>query len=306
MDVQVILAGGQIVVLENKIDAGEGEAQLERYRNWLQAQPRAKSGKPHHLVFLTPDGRQPTSCSATGVKSVSYERITDWLDKLRSKVPDPLRCVIGQYADLWRGISMNDELRALLHDPSNFETAESISMALERVKEEAKTQFMDRVQQDLKLRLEAIHLASNWGASRTPKIKGLTSCGLLWRGRNVDPLNRTFPLKQYTVLCEVQDANWTDIIVGICRGAEVKNNGQAALDQEISRRLLMASDQRFQQSDWWPGYIKLRNLVGGRTIGVKELIIEGHQLSKLVADELWRLFEAHRNELEDLNRNYPY
>ncbi len=40
---------------------------------------------------------------------------------------------------------MNDELRALLHDPSNFETAESISMALERVKEEAKTQFMDQV-----------------------------------------------------------------------------------------------------------------------------------------------------------------
>lgn len=308
LDLLIILPDGQMVALENKVDSDEGDAQLERYRKWLRDQPRSNSGRPHHLVFLTPDGRLPSSCSSPDIKCISYETITNWLHNLNLKdgMPDPLRIIIDQYVNLWRGIPMNSEMNAFVRDPKNFETAECISKAVEEVKKYAKEQFLNQIQQDLKSRLETEHLDSNWEASRTPHIDTFSGCGLAWKDRKRDPKNRAISSQQFTVLCEVQDAKWTDIIVGICRGAEVREGRQVERDKEISQRLL--NDPRFRQSSYcyWPGYVKLKDLVGGRTIGEKDLIFEGHQFSKLVADELWRLFEAYRNELEDLNRNYPY
>lgn len=306
LDVLIILPDGQMVALENKVDADEGDAQLERYRRWLQDPPQSNSGRPHHLVFLTPEGRLPLSCSSTDVKCVSYGCITDWLKTLRCKVPDPLKFVIDQYVSLWRAIPMNLEMHALVSDSKTFETAESISKAVEEVKAIAKGQFLNRIQQDLQNKLEAIHLSSAWEAISTRHTDKFAGCGILWKDRNQNLNGKNFSSQQFTVLCELQDYNWEgrQLIVGVCRGAKVQKESQVVLDKEISQRLL--SDQRFEQSPYWPGYVKLKDLVGGRTIGVNELIIEGHQLSKLVADELWKLFEAYRRELEGLNRNYPY
>lgn len=308
LDILIILPDRQLVALENKIDAGEGDAQLEGYRKWLQDQPPLNSGRPHHLVFLTPDGRSPLSCSSPDIKCISYEYITDWLRNLNLKdgMPDSLRIIIDQYVNLWRGIPMNSEMNVLVRDQKNFETAECISKAVEEVKKDAKEQFLNQIQQDLKSRLETERLDSNWETSRTLEIDKFPGCGLAWKNRKRGPKNRAISLQQFTVLCEVQDAKWTDIIVGICRGTEVREGRQVERDKELSQSLL--SDPRFRQSSYcyWPGYVKLKDLVGGRTIGEKDLVFEGHQFSKLVADELWRLFEAYRNELEDLNRNYPY
>jgi hypothetical protein len=52
-----------LIVIENKIDAGEGQApdgtwQLERYRNWLDNQFGIEEKR---LIFLTPDGRESAS-----------------------------------------------------------------------------------------------------------------------------------------------------------------------------------------------------------------------------------------------------
>ncbi|MBX3329938.1 MAG: PD-(D/E)XK nuclease family protein [Nitrospira sp.] len=306
LDVLIILSDGQMVALENKVQAGEGEAQLERYRKWLHSRPQSESGRPHHLVFLTPEGRLPSSCSSPDIKCISYTCITDWLLQLKDEMPDPLKIIIDQYVNLWRGVPMNSEMHALVSDSKNFDTAESISKAVEEVKAIARGQFLNRIQQDLQNKLEATHLSSAWEAIRTHHTDKFAGCGLLWKDRNPNLTGKDFFSQQFTLLCELQDDSWEgkQLIVGVCRGAKVQKESQVVLDKEISQRLL--SDQRFEQSPYWPGYVKLKDLIGGRTIGVKELIIEGHQLSKLVADELWKLFEVYRKELEDLNRNYPY
>jgi hypothetical protein len=50
------------IVIENKIDAHDQEDQLLRYSRWQNLLPAAKR-KPAILVYLTPDGREPTNLS---------------------------------------------------------------------------------------------------------------------------------------------------------------------------------------------------------------------------------------------------
>jgi hypothetical protein len=55
------------LVLEAKIDAGEGEDQLDRYDDWLKRQVSAEPLR----IFLTPDGRQPNS-GGPGWRTLSF------------------------------------------------------------------------------------------------------------------------------------------------------------------------------------------------------------------------------------------
>lgn len=306
LDILVTLPDKQIIIIENKVDAVEGEEQLERYRSWLQIQPHAKSGRPHHLVFLTPNGRRPSSCSPAEVKKVklvSYGDIAAWLDRLKDKVPPRLEVVLSQYVNLWRDMPMNQEIIALLRDPRNFETAERISMAVEEIKNQAKWQFLVRVQKDLKDRLHQSNLGDNWDVLDATHIGKYAKVGILWRGRRENSL-------QFAVLCETQDSSWNEVIIGICRGVQIQEDKLAEPDKEVFRMLSEKDDLRLRKSPWWIGYFDLRDLLGRKTIGVKDLINEHlgveHQIAEQAAKGLWEIFERCRIELENLNRNYPY
>lgn len=50
-----------VLVLEDKLDAAEGDAQVRDYLGWIR---RARPGHRALLVYLTPDGRPPTSVTA--------------------------------------------------------------------------------------------------------------------------------------------------------------------------------------------------------------------------------------------------
>jgi hypothetical protein len=47
---------GWVLVIEAKVDAWEGEDQLDKYESWLRSRA---AGRELFLVFLTPDGRAP-------------------------------------------------------------------------------------------------------------------------------------------------------------------------------------------------------------------------------------------------------
>jgi hypothetical protein len=74
-----------IAVVENKVDAPEGDVQLDRYANWLRTDARATQFSCHRLVLLTLDGRPPTTLSKPGIENcicLSHrEDIADWLDR---------------------------------------------------------------------------------------------------------------------------------------------------------------------------------------------------------------------------------
>lgn len=299
LDIVITLSDKQIIVIENKVDAGEGEDQLKRYQSWLNKQP----GGPHRLVFLTPDGRAPFSCDPADVKKVkrvSYEMIADWLDKLRDMVPVPLEVVLSQYTNLWRSIPMNEKLLELLRDPRNFGTAVDILEAAKQVSEEARQQFLIRIQEVISSKLHQSKFSADWNVPMPimPRYGTLANVGLKWSKGRKDGKGH------FSVLCEAQDKNWDQIIIGICRGAGVQEDNRIPLDKKMS--LSMKTDQKVQQSKWWTGFVDLRDLIGVRTVMATDLLSDGYRISKVVADKLWVLFESYRTDLEDLNRNYPY
>jgi hypothetical protein len=310
LDIQIILPDKQIIIIENKVEAGEGEKQLERYRSWLQDQPHAKSGRPHRLVFLTPDGRSPSSCSPTEVKCVSYGKIADWLDRLKDKIPPRLEVVLSQYVNLWRAMPMNQELIKLLQDPKNRETAERISMAVEEMKDEAKRQFLVQVQEDLKRRLHQSNLSENWDVLHTPHTETYAGVGIFWRNRKLMEGQKE-KLWQFAVHCEAQDSSWTKVYIGIYRGAEITQKDR--LDERDTKVFGKLSEKyiNLRPSKWWTGFLDLPDLLGG-TLGLKSFINELlgeehqiHQIAEQVAKALWEIFESYRIELEGLNQDYP-
>lgn len=304
-DIVITLPDKRIIVIENKVDAREGEEQIKRYQCWINNQP----GGPHRLVFLTPDGRTPSSCDPADVKKVkcvSYEMIIDWLNKLKKKIPEipvPITLVLDQYINLWEAIPMKREVIDMLNDPRYFEAAAYILKAVEEVKESTRRKFLDRIYDDLKNRLNHSKLSEYWDVPmpKTPSTDEPGGVGLQWRSGRNDGAGH------FAVYCEAYGRNWSDVFIGISRGAKVPSDKQDARDKDVAQRFVKEGGQRFRQPNpWWTAGLFLRELVGRKAIDLKDLIIEGEQLSKLVADELWELFEAYRMELEDLNRNYPY
>jgi hypothetical protein len=88
-----------IAVIENKIDAAEGDEQLLRYDEWLQEQQRFDF---RNLVFLTPDGREPKTISTDKCLCLSYrEHVTACLRKMFNGIKAPhLRFAIDQYVQI--------------------------------------------------------------------------------------------------------------------------------------------------------------------------------------------------------------
>jgi len=71
-------AAGVAVVIENKIEAVEGAAQLDNYWAWLDTQ---RVRFPVAFVyFLTPEGRPATSDSSGRSIPISYRALLTWLD----------------------------------------------------------------------------------------------------------------------------------------------------------------------------------------------------------------------------------
>lgn len=140
----LITAGSQAtVVIENKIYAGDQPAQLARYR---KAYPDAT------IIYLTLDGREPSSFSTDGEKNayyklLSYEQhIIPWLEQCREKSVDHpyLRETISQYINLLkiltgqtRSKNMSKELvKTIVRNQENVKSAFAIGENINEIKNE--------------------------------------------------------------------------------------------------------------------------------------------------------------------------
>lgn len=90
-----------IVVIENKIYAGNQPDQLERYHNWLINHSHFSHANRRRLVYLTLDGREYQSQTSPPVPHlrVSHKtQIAKWLTDVVKGVPaSPVRLIIRQY-----------------------------------------------------------------------------------------------------------------------------------------------------------------------------------------------------------------
>jgi hypothetical protein len=97
---------GYLIVIENKIDAGEQDKQLERYNDWLQSKKRFYSEK-RVLCYLTPNASlSNTARSESDYITLSYHNdIYKWLSETVGDIPSiRVRETVNQYIELIKNI----------------------------------------------------------------------------------------------------------------------------------------------------------------------------------------------------------
>ena len=317
IDIYIRLANGQIILIENKVGAQEGENQISRYQNWLQRQ-YTPPGFPHGVVFLTPDGRCPeTACRPEEVIRWSYVRVADWINHQAVGKPERLRVILEQYAETCRRIggstrrnAMPGEIRQFFLDPEKLETALEMETHLLDFRRGLHETFWQEVAEKLTERLRTNGYDPLWEVKFDDNLfgEGFNFRGgwqIAWRHRRNQ--------RHFAMRVEFWPGRERGLFFGITRGAWIPEN-QVPKDTAIRERL---HEQGFaiQTNYWCPGLRFFRDFGLpqfdlSRADDVLKLCREmqdgdrplTHQIVKLT----WKLFCDFRKELEDLNNNYPY
>jgi|LakMenE01Jun11ns_1017448.scaffolds.fasta_scaffold9869832_2 hypothetical protein len=155
VDILIIL-DDHVFVIENKIDAEDGEKQLERYKKILETY----NNKKRHLIYLTIDGSEAEKYSLGSVKDNEYRRISyenhilNWLDsciEISNTLPK-LEYALRQYQDIIKKITgksmtnnLKNELVELLLEEGNFESAQKISSVITLAKGKILFNFLEKL-----------------------------------------------------------------------------------------------------------------------------------------------------------------
>jgi hypothetical protein len=89
-----------VVVIENKIDAGEHDEQLASYERavWKWARDRRRNSFEQRLVFLTPDGRAPDGVNDHPAwLPISYQQLAATIARATRDAPEPGRTFASLY-----------------------------------------------------------------------------------------------------------------------------------------------------------------------------------------------------------------
>lgn len=303
IDIAIRLPNDRIVLIENKVGAAEGEAQIERYLEWLGKQ-KPSGGGEHKLLFLTSDARIPISTkNPDKVVPLSYCDIADWLSSVVEEVPERLRTVLDQYIQtcLRVGGKMQDdtmELRGFLKNLQNFELGFDVSKVVEEIRKEAHLEFWKYVEINLHRKVASSDAAGLWEAFDNRSNNGLIGIGWKNNKKGNDSFSVSFEsrggLTHY----------------GIFRGKKVM-----VPDNEDVKIIGQLKMEGFLSNEWWAGLRYLHNHDQAFTPNSeKKLAIAllsdnrslSHPLAAKVAEVAWELFARYQQPLEDLNRSYPY
>lgn len=162
IDLLIFLPDGYTIIIENKIYAGDQEAQLERYYSIVVNQYKRDSDKLF-IIYLTLDGHKPTPFSIGNLNHtvccISYaSEIDDWLDQCILKTQDfNIKEVITQYKSLicklsnkYGGDSIMDEVSNLIiSDINTFNNANAIAKAMSTAKSKIIMSFMRAIEKEI-------------------------------------------------------------------------------------------------------------------------------------------------------------
>jgi hypothetical protein len=304
IDLVIYLANHVVIAIENKIDHFEGERQLPRYRNWLKSLKPV--GYPKFLIFLTPDRREPASAKDREDSKVDlilgYGDLVNWLDKCIIALPvtaSRLVTVLVQYQQLCRTISgelnmktLKDEILNLIRQPENLKAALEIAKHLDFEKKSIEENFRKNVVFELRKRLAEAEL-STWRASSDYK-NGVF--GLHYQTHIND--------KSANYICGIEKLFAPAGCFGWCRPKWIDPKEFSNVDTASLSRQMQGDDQ-IECNNWWVG----RKPIGNPFNQWDEeaiVVIDNdnrqseHLLAKELADQVWKMFIAYRDEIGKL------
>ena len=182
VDICIENSSGQMIVIENKIFAGDQEHQILRYVKFLRGRPLNRDGVVFPVLYLTPDGHSPSddSTQTDGMRCrcgedyvcISYKDvIVPWLDKCINEMEDKphLKEHLTTYRDIIRkkvlGMDRNKDIINIIESTEeNIKAAREISGQLDEIKIDAVTTFWRTIKKKLEedgLHPEFCHFDAN-------------------------------------------------------------------------------------------------------------------------------------------------
>jgi len=184
-----------VVVIENKIWAGDQPEQLCRYASYAE-----KMGRPVFIFYLTLDGHPPSKNSLGGLREdkvalISYEKnILSWVERcLREtdsfvNINQALRqynCTINQLSGrTLEAHDMNEIKERIKKHPDILRQAGSIRRALDEVCFELEESFLQKLEEELCERIKGTLLQDSKWTSGSYPLKDVTDRVQLVVGKN--------------------------------------------------------------------------------------------------------------------------
>lgn len=194
VDICIENSSGQMIVIENKIFAGDQEHQILRYVEFLRGMLRNRDGVKFPVLYLTPDGHSPSddSTQADGMQCrcgedyvcISYKDvIVPWLDKCINEMQEKphLKEHLTTYRDIIKkkvlGMDRKKDIINIIESTEkNIKAAREISGQLDEIKIDAVTTFWRTIKKNLEedgLCPEFCHFDANKKLMIVQDIEGL-------------------------------------------------------------------------------------------------------------------------------------
>lgn len=194
VDICIENSNGQMIVIENKIFAGDQEHQILRYVEFLRGRLLNRDGVEFPVLYLTPDGHSPSddSTQTDGMQCrcgedyvcISYrDVIVPWLDKCINEMEEKphLKEHLATYRDIIKkkvlGMDRKKDIINIIESAEkNIKAAREISGQLDEIKIDAVTTFWRAIKKNLEedgLRPEFCHFDANMKLMIVQDIEGL-------------------------------------------------------------------------------------------------------------------------------------
>jgi hypothetical protein len=194
VDICIENSSWQMIVIENKIFAGDQEHQILRYVEFLRGMLRNRVGVKFPVLYLTPDGHSPSddSTQADGMQCrcgedyvcISYKDvIVPWLDKCINEMQEKphLKEHLTTYRDIIKkkvlGMDRKKDIINIIESTEkNIKAAREISGQLDEIKIDAVTTFWRTIKKNLEedgLCPEFCHFDANKKLMIVQDIEGL-------------------------------------------------------------------------------------------------------------------------------------
>lgn len=319
MDIILFCKPEWLIVIENKVDAGEGEEQLPRYAEWLKKPPGYNN---RMLIFLTPTGHESVTGKASNCVDLqlSYlhlaEAFSPMLDLIEAESvhnlieAESVRIVLTQYITICNYIGGMDmttqdkELFKLLTKPENIKIALEIEQQTQLLRKQVAKEFCEKIQKILQSKLESANLGLAWKAFYDVDVWNTQS--YMYVGiRTVK--HQTKP--NYRMVAEmVSPKNLNRLGWHRPQWIDLKNQPSEALDI-INLTIKMKNDGCNEGDGYWLGSKDLNDeKIAFILTDIDDIVAclednntEDHPLANRIADELWSMFTTYREDIEALD-----